>query len=738
MSMELLSPAGSPESLRAAVESGAGAVYLGWGDFNARRNAKNFSDEEFADALRYCHERGVRVFLTLNTLLTDRELPKALETAAAACRMGVDSVLVQDWGLFDLLRQALPDLPLHASTQMSLFTSGGCREMAADGCERVVIARECSAEDTAAICKSCPAEVEVFVHGALCMCYSGQCEMSALIGGRSGNRGRCAQPCRLPYDVVAAPPEQSSGAAQAASKRFAAGKTLPQAEFISAEENESKGSRTAKAGWDGHCAQPCRLPYGVNEPAKKSYPLSLKDSCLADRLGEMAEMGVACLKLEGRMKRPEYVAVITRIYARLLAEGRRPTAAEKAELEQAFSRSGFTDWYWQGKHGADMFGTRPENAPEPKELFAQAKAAYEKGGLRTVPVRFRCTVRSGAPCTLEAATPDGHAVTVTGPVPEAARSRAVTTEELCQRLRKTGGTAYRCEEVTAEVDDGLSLPVSAVNALRRDALAALTDARTVPPQRRELPVPPPPAEHCAAASPRFTVSVTTAAQLSPELLAAFPALPKADTQWCAVLPRVWRDRDEEELRRWLDHAKSLGVTAVLAGNIGHLSLVRDMGFAVYGDYGLNVFNGRSLDYLRKKGLSSACLSFELRFAQLRDLPKCLPAEAIVYGRLPLMITENCLIENAGACRCDRPNFLTDRTGAAFPLLPAYGHRTEIQNSRVLWLADRPEYRRLGLVYARLRFTTETPEECVRVFRDYLAGAAASGEFTRGLYERGVE
>ena len=690
MSMELLSPAGSPESLRAAVQSGAGAVYLGWGDFNARRSAKNFSDEEFADALRYCHERGVRVFLTLNTLLTDRELPRALETATAACRMGVDSVLVQDWGLFDLLRQALPDLPLHASTQMSLFTSGGCREMAADGCERVVIARECSAADTAEICKNCPAEVEVFVHGALCMCYSGQCEMSALIGGRSGNRGRCAQPCRLPY--------------------------------------------------------------GVNEPAKKSYPLSLKDSCLADRLGEMAEMGVACLKLEGRMKRPEYVAVITRIYARLLAEGRRPTAAEKAELEQAFSRSGFTDWYWQGRHGAGMFGTRPENAPDPKELFAQAKAAYEKGDQRTVPVRFACTVRAGVPCALTAETEDGRAVTVTGPVPEAARSRAVTAEELCQRLRKTGGTAYRCKAVTAEVDEGLSLPASAVNALRRDALAALTDARTAPPKRRELPVPPPPAGDRAAAAPRFTVSVTTAAQLTPqllalgparvyvplELLAAFTALPEADTEWCAILPRVWRDRDEAELRRWLDHAKALGVTAVLAGNIGHLSLVRDTGLAVYGDYGLNVFNGRALDYLRKKGLSSACLSFELRFAQLRDLPKCLPAEAIVYGRLPLMITENCLIENAGACRCDRPNFLTDRTGAAFPLLPAYGHRTEIQNSRVLWLADRPEYRRLGLSFARLRFTTETPEECLRVFRDYQAGAAASGEFTRGLYERGVE
>ena len=183
MNIELLSPAGSPESLRAAVQSGTGAVYLGWGQFNARRSAKNFSDEEFAEALRYCHERGVRVFLTLNTLLTDRELPKAVETARAACRLGVDSILVQDWGLFDMLRKSFPDLPLHASTQMSLFTSGGCCEMAADGCERVVIARECSAEDTAEICRRCPVEVETFVHGALCMCYSGQCGMSAVVAG---------------------------------------------------------------------------------------------------------------------------------------------------------------------------------------------------------------------------------------------------------------------------------------------------------------------------------------------------------------------------------------------------------------------------------------------------------------------------------------------------------------------------------------------------------------------------
>ena len=689
MKPELLSPAGSPEALRAAVEYGADAVYLGWGDFNARRSAKNFSDEEFADALRYCHVRGVRVFLTLNTLLTDRELPKAAALAAEACRLGIDAVLVQDWGLFDLLRQSLPDLPLHASTQMSLFTSGACREMAADGCERVVIARECSAEDTRAICRNCPAEVEVFVHGALCMCYSGQCAMSALIGGRSGNRGRCAQPCRMAY--------------------------------------------------------------GVNEPAGKRYPLSLKDSCLAHALPDMEDMGVACLKLEGRMKRPEYVAVITRVYARLLREGRGPTAAEEAELALAFSRSGFTDLYWQGSRGPEMFGTRPENVPEPKALFDEVRAAYEKGVCRTVPVTLSCEIAAGKPCALTVSDGDGHTVTVTGAVPEAARSRSITPEDIAQRLKKTGGTAFTCARVEARVEDGLSLSASAVNALRRAGLSALEEARTAPPQRRALPLPPLPAIDCAADAPQFTVSVTNAAQLVGglldlhparayvplELMADFPALPVGETERCAVLPRVWRDRDEPRLRQMLERVGTMGVRAVAVGNIGHLSLIPE-GWSAYGDFGLNVFNGRSLDYLRKKGLSSACASFELRFAQLRDMPKILPTEAIVYGRLPLMVTENCLIQNNVGCRCDRPNNLIDRTGAAFPLLAVFGHRTEVENSLPLWLADRAEYKRLGLAYARLRFTTESPEECVRVYRGYLEGASAAGAFTRGLYERGVE
>jgi len=692
---ELLAPAGSPEALRAAVDGGADAVYLSWGAFNARRGARNFSEEEFARAVAWCHVRGVRVFLTLNILLSDRELPEALETARAASRLGVDAVLVQDWGLFALLRRALPDLPLHASTQMSIFTSNGACEIAAGGCERVVAARECSKEETAAICQNCPAEVEAFVHGALCMCYSGQCAMSAILGGRSGNRGRCAQPCRLPY--------------------------------------------------------------GVNEAARDRRPLSLKDSCLADHLGEMGDMGVACLKIEGRMKSPGYVAAVTEIYARLLEEGRKPTPQERETLERAFSRSGFTDAYWRGTKGPEMLGFRPENAPEAAE-------PAPGGTDRRVPVRFSCRVEAGSPCLLTAEDEDGRAVTVTGPVPEAAGNRALTAEDLTARLSKTGGTPYRCAGADVTAEPGLYLSAAAVNALRREALEALSAARSRPPERRELEAPPLPDVDCSEAEPRLTVSVTNAAQLTGgilgfrparvyvplELLAEVPSLPegvplpKAETEYCAILPRVWRDRDEDLLRRWLEKARTLGVAGLLLGNLGHFPLVRGMGFRLYGDYGLNVFNSRSLAFLREKGLESACLSFELRFSQIRDMKKILPAEAIVYGRLPLMITENCLIQNTVGCRCDRlaegrpPNFLNDRTGASFPLLPAFGHRTEIQNSRPLYLADRPDWRRLGLRYARLRFTTESPEACAEVYRSYLDRAAPSGEFTRGLYLRGVE
>lgn len=692
--MELLSPAGSFDALIAAVQAGADAVYMGFGAFNARRSAKNFTDEEFASAVSYCHLRGVRVFLTLNTLLTDRELVQAADALKKASAMGVDAILVQDWGLLALAREMVPDVPLHASTQMSLFTLGGANEAAALGMERVVLARELSRHEVREICAGCPAEIEVFVHGALCMCYSGQCEMSAVVGERSGNRGACAQPCRLPY--------------------------------------------------------------GVNAPCRNGHPLSLKDANLSAYLAEMDEMGVACLKLEGRMKRPEYVAVVTGIYRRLIDEKRRPTAEESRQLELAFSRSGFTDGYWQGRKGPQMFGTRPENAPEPKELFAKARERYESGREnRKIPVNLRLLVRRNEPVRLSGACAVHRGVAIamgTGAVPEEARNRAVTEEELRQRLSKTGGTVFTADRVEIELDEGLMVPASAVNSLRRELLDELAARRTDLPARRELPAPPLPDAPEGAESMAFTCSVRKAEQVTAALLAETPAAvyvpveeldrldPALDwngVELCAVLPRVFRTADEALLRQTLERHPEAASAAV--GNLGHLPIVRGLDRTLRGDFGLNIFNSRALRFWQEQGLASATVSFELRWQQIRDLKKYIPCEAIVYGRLPLMVTENCVTRCSVGCTHGAGSVLTDRTGAQFPVTCGYGCRCEIQNSRTLFLADKPEMRQCGLAYGRLRFTTEAPEQCVTVLRRHRQGGDWTPEdLTRGLFYRGVE
>ena len=692
--MELLSPAGGYDALVAAVQSGADAVYMGFGAFNARRSAKNFTDEDFASAVRYCHLRGVRVFLTLNTLVTDRELPQAAEALRNASRMGVDAVLVQDWGLLTLAREIVPDLPIHASTQMSLFTLGGANEAAALGMERVVLARELCRDDIAEICKGCGAEIEIFGHGALCMCYSGQCEMSAVLGQRSGNRGACAQPCRLPY--------------------------------------------------------------GVNAPCRNGYPLSLKDANLSACLQDMERIGVDCLKIEGRMKRPEYVAVVTGIYRRLLDEQRQPTAAEVTALEQAFSRSGFTDGYWRGKKGKAMFGTRPENAPEPKELFAKARAQYENGREnRKIPVILHLIVRRGEPVRLGGSCAIHGGVTIAmaqGDAPEEARNRAVTTEELRQRLSKTGGTVFTADSVEIDLDEGLMVAASVINGLRREVLDELAARREDIPARRELPASPLPDAPEPPQEMAFTVSVSRARQVTAELLAEKPAIVyvpaeeldgleptglHGETELCAVLPRVFRTADEQPLRAMLERHPE--VTSVAIGNLGHLPIVRGLDRTLRGDFGLNVYNSRAVKFWQDRGLSSVTVSFELRWQQVRDLAKYADCEGIVYGRLPLMITENCVTKNNVGCAHGAGSVLTDRTGAQFPVQCAYGCRCEIENGKVLVLADKPEVFRCGLRYGRLRFTTESPEACAAILRSHKAGDVTAGEdATRGLFYRGVE
>jgi len=371
--MELLAPAGSMEAVTAAVQNGADAVYFGYGDFNARRGARNLTREDAAAAVSYCHLRGCRVNLTLNTLLTDRELPAAAEVAAHASDIGVDAVIVQDLGAARMLRQSVPDLPIHGSTQMTVHSLDGVKLCADLGMTRVVLGRELSRDQIAYICQNAPIEIEVFGHGALCMCWSGQCFFSSVIGGRSGNRGMCAQPCRLNY------------------------------------------------GWNGKA---------------DGHPLSLKDLSLAGHLKALQNMGVACLKLEGRMKRPEYVAVVTGIYARALKEDREPTQEEIEVLKQAFSRQGFTDGYYMGQKGPDMFGTRQEEK-EPKELYAQARATYEKSAEnRKEPVRIYALVQSGRPSQAAAEDGQGNVVHVEGPVPEEARNVPLSREKVEGQLQR--------------------------------------------------------------------------------------------------------------------------------------------------------------------------------------------------------------------------------------------------------------------------------------------------------------
>ncbi|MDE7220818.1 MAG: U32 family peptidase [Oscillospiraceae bacterium] len=697
--MELLSPAGRWEAMTAAVQNGADAVYLGCGRFNARRGAENFTSEQLPQAVAYCHLRGVKVYLTVNTLLSDRELPQAEELLRLASQCGVDGVIVQDWGLAALARTVVPDLPLHGSTQMTVHSLAGAEEAARLGMRCVVLGRELSREDVRHICAHSPIAVEVFAHGALCMCWSGQCAMSAMIGQRSGNRGACAQPCRLPY-------------------RFDGG--------------------------------------------KMGRPLSLKDASLADHLAELQDMGVSILKLEGRMKRPEYVAVVTGIYAALIKENRKPTPEERHRLELAFSREGFTDGYWQGGLGPDMFGSRPENAPDPAELFREAKAAYEREDLRTAPVWLHAEILQGDPARLTASDDAGHTANACGPVPEAARSRALETEDVKARLSKTGGTVFRAEAVDVKLDPGLSLPASAVNALRRDVLDALKNLRTAPPERREAAAPDLPANTCAKAAPMLTATLTSPEQLTAKLIDLSPAvvyLPVErieefsldayrgkNIEFCALLPRICKDREQAALLALLETARERGCVSACIQNLGQLSLGKRTGLPLRGGFGLNVFNSRSLAQCKDWGLESAMLSFELRHEQVRDLRKPLPCEMIVYGRLPLMLTENCLVSNALGCRsmnlqgpCRAGHALTDRRGERFPILPAFGCRSEIENGRVLFLADKPEYRQCGLAWANLRFTTETPEECVRVMARYLGkNRDVPADYTRGLFYRGVE
>ena len=692
--LELLAPAGSMESLRAAVQNGANAVYLGCGIYNARQGAKNFTPQALTEAVKYCHVRDVAVHLTLNTLVSDKETQELVQLIRHAAQSGVDAFIVQDLGVVRLCRQIAPHIPIHGSTQMTIHSLPGVLLCAAWGLSRVVLSRELSREEIRYICQNSPIEIEVFGHGALCMCYSGQCYLSAAIGGRSGNRGRCAQPCRQSYGY---------------------------------------------GRW------------------QNQYPLSLKDSCLVRELKELESMGVASLKLEGRMKRPEYVAAVTGIYRKALDTHMVTRDMEKTLLD-AFNRQGFTQGYYDGALGGEMFGVR-EDTRENAAFFKELRQTYETGETPLVPIRFQAVVRPGL-TQLTVIDPQNRVCTAQGPAPEMARVAELTKEVLIARLTKTGGTPYRCVEAAVEIEPGLSLSASAINGLRRDVLNQLTALRA----RRDVPALGRPERipnyRTPQEPPAYNIQVTTKEQITGRLLkmqpnllyvplhlltedAAFARDLVGKVRVCPVLPRVVHDGELARLKEQLRSLRALGIREALVGNLGLLLPVRECGMHPRGDFGLNIYNSAALQSVREMELRSQCLSFEMTLPQIRDAKKGLPCEILAYGRLPLMITENCLIRGrTGQCTCHLGSAkLVDKTGSEFPVIrDGNTCRSVLLNGKKLYWLDRQEdLARLGLWAVRLYFTTENPQEVDRVLSACRSGEAMDpGACTRGLYLRGLQ
>ncbi len=631
---ELLAPAGSPEALDAAIAAGADAVYFGGGAFNARMNAKNFVGDALADAIRKCRLYGVKTNITLNTLVHGREMQDVLDYVDTLYTLGADALIVADLGAASLIKRYFPDLELHASTQAAGHNTAAAKVLHGLGFSRMVAARELSRADLATLCKNSPIETETFIHGAICVSQSGGCLASSLIGGRSGNRGECAQPCRLPY----------------------------------------KG-----------CQKNCR----------ESYALSLKDMCLAEHIPEILELGVASLKIEGRMKSPDYVYGVTSIYRRLLDEHRRATSTELSELRALFSRSGFTDGYFKGKLGGEMLGVRTD-ADKADTSDKTAKSVDYAALLkeRRRPIDISAKIEAGKPSELTASA-RGHAVTVLGAVPDEATNCPLTSEAVQKNLTKLGSSPFSLGKLDVSLDDGLIMPVSALNALRRNAVDKLTEKICAPrASARPIALDKPTARNAeSTVSARFTAYGRIPENVGKCEIVYLPLenfrAGMQDKVNGVIVPPVIFDSQTDAVRDMLKIAAESGVKHALVSNLGHIGLVREFGMQIHGDFRLNVFNRYTADVLYGLGFADIIASPELTLPQLRDLG--LPP--IIYGKVPLMTLEKCVIRDLYSCdECERREFLPllDRKGVKFPLTRTFDHRNTMYNSVPVFMADKAD------------------------------------------------
>ena len=680
ISPEILSPAGNTEMLTAAVRSGADAVYLGAKEFSARRNAANFDDDELKAAVEYCRIRGVKVYLTLNILIKDAELESAFRLAQRAYNYGINGIIIADMGLAAVLHRLLPALPLHASTQMTVHTPSALPLLKKAGFCRVVAGREMSRAELEAFCAEAERlglETEVFVHGALCMSVSGQCLLSAFLGSRSGNRGLCAGPCRLPFSA----------------------------------------------------------------PGGTGYDLSLKDLSLINHLDDLREMGISSFKIEGRMKRPEYVAAATAACRSALDNGYVAEELDTA-LKNVFCRSGFTDGYFTGKTGREMFGTRTKEdvaAATGAMSFVHGIYRFERGSVK---IDASLSARREEPLTLT--LDDGeNRVTVTGDIPQNAVNKAADEKSLMAGLDKFGSTPYTLKDISAVCDGGLFVSAAALNDLRRRACEELDSRRAEVKHPQNSAVYKPERKKDAERKAPLLYARFESAEQIPDSLNGISAvifslenepegLPSG-IELIADIPRgIISDKTTAERLRLF---KSAGFKTALCGNLSAVKTALDEGFSVIADTGMNVYNSESAAAVSGMGAERIVLSSEVTLADAESLCSPVSKGAVIYGNIPLMLFRNCPLKNGRNCkRCDRNGFLTDRKNTRFPVRCRMGY-SELLNSVPVWLADKKDDIR-GLDFAVLYFTRETKERVSEVIKAYKNGYACDTEYTRGLFYRG--
>lgn len=685
--IEILAPVGSEEMLRAAVFSGADAIYLGFAGYNARSGAGNFDSDGLLQAVCFCHARGVRVHVALNTTVYGGELVGLAEAVRAIAASGADAVICQDMAAAQLAAKIAPKLPRHGSTQMSVHTLQGALMLKELGFSRVILARELSLAEIENITSNCGIETECFVHGALCMSMSGQCYMSAFLGGRSGNRGSCAGPCRLPFEANALP--------------------------------EGK---------------PGRL-----------HHLSLKDNSVIDKLDKLQAIGVASAKIEGRLRTPEYVAAAVNA----CLAGREGKAYDAELLKNAFSRSGFTSGYLDGKINGTMFGVRSEaDAEQTKKTLPSLRELYRRENSR-VPVNIRLYIEQGG-AKLTAADADGHRAIVYGDF-EPQPARTDQTEGLRRSLAKTGGTPFLAENIDVEMSGGAwFIPASAANELRRQALEALL-------QKREKPCPwqvepyelPPLPRHVVPARQSLRARFESWEQVPEQELdgVKYVVLP---IECAGKVPREWRSKTILELPRAMFGAleqatakriadtQEAGFAGYEAGNIAHLRLCR--GLPLSGGFGLNITNQLAAQFYARQGLCSVLILPEVKDSDIASIAperdgRPVPTGTLIYGHMPLMLTRACPLQNIRDCaHCGKEGELTDRKAKKFQVRCGGGVRT-IYNPVPIYMGDKTGA--LAVDYGVAYFTLEKREQAAEILAKIKAHAPFEGEFTRGLYFRGT-